>query len=168
MTMQPLLPGIETTRKTAASIFTAAKQLWSRSVDRHCLMYTGMLGDGDSKSHKAVVDMQPYGPDVEIVKECLNHAHKRMGTALLKLAKDQKLGGRGEGRLTKEKALRMQQYYRYALNVGAGNVDDMRNRVWATLFHSVSTDDAQVARSLGASNSVPLQMTRILHHMRIT
>ena len=82
MTMQPLLPGIETTRKTAASTFTAAKQLWSRSVDRHGLMYTGMLGDGDSKAHKAIVDMQPYGPDVEIVKvECLNHAHKRMGTA---------------------------------------------------------------------------------------
>ena len=120
---------------------TAAKQLWSRSVDCHGLMYTGMLGDGDSKAHKAVVDMQLYDPDVEIVKECLNHTHKCMGTALLELAKGQKLGGRGEGRLTKEKALRMQQYYRYALNAVAGNVDDMRNRVWATLFHCVSTDD---------------------------
>ena len=56
-----------------------------------------MLGDGDSKAHKAVVVMEPYGPDVEIVKEeCLNHVHKRMGTALLKLSKEKKLGGRGE------------------------------------------------------------------------
>ena len=120
----------------------AAKQLWSRSVGRHRLMYVGMLGDGDSEEHKAVVDMQPYGPDVDIVKEeCLNHAHKRMGTALLKLSKEKKLGGRGEGRLTKENALRMQHYYRYALNAGAGDVDGMRNRVWATLFHCMSTDD---------------------------
>ncbi len=120
----------------------AAKRLWSRSVARHNLMYTGMLGDGDSKAHKAVVVMEPYGPDVEIVKEeCLNHAHKRMGTALLKLSKEKKLGGRGEGRLTKEKALRMQHYYRFALNAGVGDADDMRNRVWATLFHCLSTDE---------------------------
>ena len=120
----------------------AAKQMWSRSVNRHGLMYTGMLGDGDSKAHKAVVDLEPYGPDVIIEKEeCLNHAHKRMGTALLKLSKEKKLGGRGEGRLTKEKALRLQKYYRYALNAGAGDIDNMRNRVWATLFHCVSTDD---------------------------
>ena len=55
-----------------------------------------MLCDGDSKAHRAVVVMEPYGRDVEIVKEeCLNHAHKRMGTALLKLSKEKKLGGRG-------------------------------------------------------------------------
>ena len=108
----------------------AAKQLWSWSVDHHGLMYTGMLGDGYSKAHKAIIDMQLYGPDVEIIKaEYLKHAHKRMGTAPLKLAKDQKLGGRGEARLTKEKALRMQQYYRYVLNVGAGNVDNMTKQV---------------------------------------
>ena len=61
----------------------AAKRLWSRSVARHNLTYTGMLGDGDSKAHRAVVVMEPYGPEIDIVKEeCLNHAHKRMGTAL--------------------------------------------------------------------------------------
>ena len=46
----------------------AAKRLRSRSVARHNLMYTGMLGDGDSKAHKTVVVMEPYGPDVEIIR----------------------------------------------------------------------------------------------------
>ena len=86
----------------------AAKRLWSRSVRQRGLVYTGLLGDGDSKAYNAVVTLQPYGPDVTISKEeCLNLDHKRMGTALLKVAKSAKLGGRGEGRLTKEKALRM-------------------------------------------------------------
>ena len=76
----------------------AAKRLWERSVRNYGLMYTWMLGVGDSKAYQAVVEMEPYGPDSPIVlEECVNHAHKRMGTALLKLAKKEKLGGRGEG-----------------------------------------------------------------------
>ena len=119
----------------------AAKRLWSRSVHQRGLMYTGLLRDGDSKAYNAVVALQPYGPDVTISKEeCLNHAHKRMGTSLLKLAKSAKLGGRGQGRLTKEKALRMQHYFCYALNAGVGDVDDMRQHVWASVFHCMSTD----------------------------
>ena len=62
-------------------------------------MYTGLVGDGDSKAYQAVVRLEPYGPDTEILKEeCINHAHKRMGTALLKLTKGQKLGGHGQAR----------------------------------------------------------------------
>ena len=67
----------------------AAKRLWGRSVQTNGLMYTGMLGDGDSKAYQAVVELQPYRPDVEIVREqCVNHAYKRMGTALLKLSRE--------------------------------------------------------------------------------
>ena len=42
------------------------------------LMYTGMLGDGDSKAYQAVVDLEPYGPDVTIerrVREPCPQAH---------------------------------------------------------------------------------------------
>ena len=119
----------------------AAKRLWLRSVHTRGLMYTGMLGDGDSKAYQAVVDLEPYGPDVTIEREeCVNHAHKRMGTALLKLEKLEKLGGRGPGRLTKQTALKLQQYYRGAI-MGGGDEDSMRSRVWVTLFHCMSTDD---------------------------
>ena len=65
-----------------------------------------------------------------------------MGTALLKLTKAQKLGGRGRGRLTKDKAIRLQHYYRYAITADDGrDIDSMRNRIWATLFHCMSTDE---------------------------
>ena len=115
-----------------------AKCLWSRSVHTRGLMYTGMLGDGDSKAYQAVVDLEPYGSDITIEREeCANHAHKHMGTALLKLSK---LGGRGLGRFTKQKTLKLQQYYRGAI-MDSGDEDSMRSRVWATLFHCMSTDD---------------------------
>ena len=85
----------------------AAKHLWAWSVQTNGLMYTGMLGDGDSKAYQAVVEVEPYGPDVEIIREeCVNHAHKRMGTALLKLSREKKLGGCGRGRLTTLLSLR--------------------------------------------------------------
>ena len=71
-----------------------------------------------------------------------NLAHKRMGTALLKLTKTQKLGGCGRERLTKDKAIRLQHYYRYAIPADAGrDIDSMWNRIWATLFHCMSTDE---------------------------
>ena len=109
----------------------AAKRLWGCSVATTGLTYTGFLGDGDSKAYQAVVTMAPYGPNITIVKkECVIHAHKRMGTALLKLAKEQKLGGRGHGRLTKEKAIRPQHYYRYTITQDVNrDVDSMRTRV---------------------------------------
>ncbi|XP_048243127.1 uncharacterized protein LOC125376009 [Haliotis rufescens] len=121
----------------------AAKRLWSRSLEKHNIRYTCILSDGDSKTHKAINDLQPYGPDISIDKEdCVNHAHKRMGTALLKLSKELRLGGRGKGKLTKDKALKFQYYYRFAITNNVGNIDGTRNAIWASLFHCMSTDDS--------------------------
>lgn len=121
----------------------AAKRLWSRSLEKHNLRYVCILSDGDAKTHQAINKLAPYGQDVEIKKEdCINHAHKRMGTALLKLTKDLKLGGKGSGRLTHSKALHLQLYYRFAILNNVGDTDAMRSAIWATLFHCVSTDDA--------------------------
>ena len=119
----------------------AAKRIWNRSVDKYNLRYTEMLSDGDSTAFKAVQKMQPYGDDIQLSKlECVNHAHKRMGTALRKLAKAEKLGGQGSGRLTLDKCNRLQSYYRNAIQNNLGNIDDMKSAVWATLHHSMSTD----------------------------
>ena len=53
------------------------------------LHYTGFLSDCDSKAYNAVVKL-----DVPIVnEECVNHVHKRMGTALRNLTKQKRLGG---------------------------------------------------------------------------
>ncbi|XDV25581.1 hypothetical protein PO909_029478 [Leuciscus waleckii] len=69
----------------------AAKRMWARSVSQHQLRYTEMLSDGDSAAFKEVVALNPY-PGHEIVKlECINHAQKRMGTALRKLSAEHPL-----------------------------------------------------------------------------
>ena len=104
-------------------------------------------GDGDSKAYDALVEAQPYGPDVVIDREeCVNHADKRMGAALLKLSKEQKLGGNDKkweaGRLTQAKALKFQAYYGRAIRNNVNNPDGMRRAVWASLLHCMSTDDS--------------------------
>ena len=56
-----------------------------------------------------------YGDFVLSKLECVNHDHKRMGSALCKLTKQEKLGGQGEGRLTADKCNVLQSYYRIAI-----------------------------------------------------
>lgn len=60
-------------------------------------LYTEMLQDRDSTVFNQVVAL-PY-PGHEMKLECINHAHKRMSTALTKLSAEVKLVGRGQGKL---------------------------------------------------------------------
>ena len=131
----------------------AAVRLWQRSEERHGLLYTGFLSDGDSKAHKAVSDLNIYTEPI-VKEECINHVHKRMGTALINLSKQKRLGGRGHGRLTKEKAIKFQHYFRHAITHNIGNQDGMRTAIWASLFHCMSTDeDPQHDRCPSGDNS---------------
>ena len=119
----------------------AARRMWARSLEKYAFRYTTILSDGDASTFAALTQLEPYGPDHVIVKlDCLNHAEKRMGTALRKAAKASKLGGRGDGQLTGVKATKLQLYYGRALRSNVGNADATRDAVWATLFHSTSTD----------------------------
>ena len=131
----------------------AAKRIWLRSVEKYNLRYTEMLSDGDSTAFKALHDLQPYGDIVLSKLECVNHAHKRMGTALRKLTKQEKLGGQGEDRLTVNKCDILQSYYRTAIQNNLGNLDDMKNAVLATLHHSMS---ATFIQHMGAALRVPI------------
>ena len=120
----------------------AALAMWHRSIETHNMRYTCMLSDGDSVAHKAVNDAKVYGPHTNIEKlECINHVDKRMLSALLSRAKTEKLGGNGKGALTKQKCMKLQKYYRKALRENLGNPEAMRTAAWASLLHSVSTDD---------------------------
>ena len=119
----------------------SAKRMWARSVNRHQVRYTEMLSDGDSAAFREVVALNPY-PGHDIVKlECINHAHKRMGTALRKLSAQGKLGGKGLGKLTAKKCKSLQNYYRGAIINNQGSVDGMKAAIWASLLHCMSTDD---------------------------
>lgn len=71
-----------------------------------------MLSDVDSAAFREIVALNPY-PGHEITKlDCINQAHKRMGTALRKLSAQRKLGGKGAGKLTAATCKTLQNYYR--------------------------------------------------------
>ena len=93
----------------------------------------------DFAAYKAVCDIAPCGEKVINKLQCVNHAHKRMGIALRKLAKEERLERRGVGRLTENKCNSLQNFYRGAI-LNIPNIDKMRSAVWASLFHSMSTD----------------------------
>ncbi|KAK7108809.1 hypothetical protein V1264_016475 [Littorina saxatilis] len=122
----------------------AALKLWTESVERTGLRYRTMLSDGDSTAFRAVEESAPYGERRKVTKlECVNHVHKRMGTTLRKQAQENRLGGRGQGRLTAEKCRRLQDYYRGAILSNVDKTEDnMRNAIWGTWFHCTSTDEA--------------------------
>ena len=78
-------------------------RLWSPS-EVLGLRYTGFLSDGDSKTFKAVSDLNLFNKLI-VKEECVNHVHKRMGTALRHLSKSKQLGCKGQGRLTQDKTI---------------------------------------------------------------
>lgn len=119
----------------------AARILWERSEERG-FRYTGFLSDGDSKAFSLVSDLALYGPEYPIAREeCVNHAHKRMGGALRKLRKEKCLGGKGQGKLTDSMCDFFQSMYRKAIKDNVGNPEKMREAIFATLFHCMSTDE---------------------------
>lgn len=44
------------------------KEMFSRSEEKFNVKYTNYIGDGDSKTFKALLDLQPYGEDVVFKK----------------------------------------------------------------------------------------------------
>ena len=122
-----------------------ARRLWGRSIEKASLRYTTMLCDGDSKSFDAVAEDNIYGKDKKLEKEdCINHISKRMGTGLRKLVDTAKAGGNpisGRGKLTKEKILKIQNYYGKAVKENAHDLVLLKKRIFAILFHLTSSDE---------------------------
>jgi len=53
------------------------------SEEKFGVRYENYIGDGNSKTFKAILDVNPYGDDFKVVKnECIGHVEKRMGTRL--------------------------------------------------------------------------------------
>ena len=92
--------------------------------------------------------MKVYGDDITIVKEeCVNHVVKRMGTALRKLTTQTKktgvtLGGRGDGKLTKETMNELWVFYDRVIRSHRDDLEGMENAVMASFYH-VSLTDAE-------------------------
>ena len=121
----------------------AVKRIWQRSVEKHKFRYTTILSDGDSKSFLALAESNMYG-DIAIHKEeCVNYASKRMGTALRNLiddCKSRKESISGKGKLTAIKITKIQNYYGRAIKDHCNDIELMKKRIYAILFHMSSSD----------------------------
>ncbi|KAJ4432026.1 hypothetical protein ANN_20640 [Periplaneta americana] len=124
----------------------AALILWKRS-EQYGPRNTTILSDGDASTYKRLSDEKPHGASVAIQKEeCINHIGKRLGTALRKAVSEWrtrgcKLGGRGRGTLKAMTIAKLQKYYQKAILDNRGNLLAMKSAIYATLFHSISTDE---------------------------
>ncbi|GFW37255.1 uncharacterized protein TNCV_5021531 [Trichonephila clavipes] len=123
----------------------AAAKIWSQS-EACGFRYTTLLSDCDAKTHKFLNSLKIYGPDVEILKEeCINHVNKRLGTSLRNLVKDWRakgitLGGKSYGSLKETTIKKLTQYYQKAILENKGDIQGMKKSIYATLYHSISTD----------------------------
>lgn len=118
----------------------AVIEMFHRSKDLHDLKYSSYIGDGDSKTFKGIIDSEPYEDLVVQKKECISHVQKRMGTRLRNLKKSSKNLG-GKGKLSAKLIDELTIYYGLAIRRNPTSLDDMKNEIWATLFHKLSTDE---------------------------
>ncbi|CAN8021772.1 unnamed protein product, partial [Ixodes persulcatus] len=118
----------------------AAVRIWQRSQSCDTpLCFKKFLSDGDSKAYTAVVEANVYGGAVDIEKEdCTNHVAKRLGSALRKLKVPLP---RGE-KLKEPVIQKLQTYYQVAITSNRGSVKGMHQAIWASYFHSCSSDGA--------------------------
>ena len=106
------------------------ERIWRRSIAKNRLHYTTITSDGDSKAFNNLVAVEPYGPDVSLVKhECVGHVQKWMYYALTTLKKsvvydndDNIVKFGGAGRLTDASIKAVNVYYGGAI---VGDIDGM-------------------------------------------
>lgn len=118
----------------------SVKEMFLRSEEKFGVKYTNYIGDGDSKTFKAILDSKPYGDEVPIIKsECINHVEKRMHSRLQKIKKEKKLGGRNK--LTDKIIKNLTKYYGLSIQRNKDSIENMKNAIMATYFHIFSTKD---------------------------
>lgn len=118
-------------------------------MDKHNLRYTIYIGDGDSASHKAIVEAAPYGDTIVTKSDCTGHVQKRMGTSLTRLiletkekaviptpeGQPQRKGIQGKKGLTKKLMDQIQNYYGLAIRGNIGNKEGMIKAINAIFGH---------------------------------
>ena len=129
----------------------AAVKMFLRSIDKHRLLYTTYVGDGDSSSFAEVADacFKEFGEGYLVLKEdCIGHIQKRMGTNLRsyknknkgrKLADGGTVGGCG--RLTDAAIDSLQNYYGYAIRKNTNDIEKMTKAIWAIFYHSIQGEN---------------------------
>ncbi|GBN44072.1 hypothetical protein AVEN_22481-1 [Araneus ventricosus] len=80
-------------------------------------------------------------------EECLNHVAKRLGTGLRNKVKECRskgviIGGRIDGSLKESPILKLTNFYRKAVKDNVPDVQKMKTAIFASLFHTSSTEKA--------------------------
>lgn len=118
----------------------SVQEMFLRSREKFGVTYINYIGDGDSTTYKAILDLNPYGNDTPVVKsECVQHVEKRMGTRLRNIKKTKKLGGKGK--LTDVLIKKLTIYYGLAIRRNVNSVTEMKKAIMATLSHLCSTNE---------------------------
>lgn len=72
-------------------------EMFLTSEEKYGVKYGNYIGDGDTKTFKAILDKNPYGDEFQVIKiERISHVQKRMGSRLRNLKKTEKLGSKGK------------------------------------------------------------------------
>ena len=66
---------------------TGVVQCFQESEDFHKVRIINFIGDGDSKSHSAVIEANPYLGTIVQKLECVGHVEKRCGSRLRSIKK---------------------------------------------------------------------------------
>ena len=122
-----------------------ALAMYQRSIEKHRLIYSEYLGDGDT-SFKEIVDADPYKKyHTQVIKlECCGHVQKRLKTQLRNKVKEFK-GTQTplslERASLQQKINSMQNFYGLAIRQNTGNLYSMKKAVGAILYHYTKFND---------------------------
>ena len=127
-----------------------------RSIDKYGLWYTTFVNDGDSNCFASVCEALKNAPtcfSYEVKKkECVDHIQKLIGTAFreykrimkwIRLADEKSVSGKGG--LTDFVINRIQKYFVYCIRNNKGNLQGMKNDIWAIFKHIIEDDSISVA-----------------------
>ena len=120
--------------------------IFCSSVQKHKLIYSHYIGDGDTNAFNEIVDSEPY-KDFNIVPlklECVGHIQKRLGTRLRELRKSYRhtvTPLTGKGKLTDKVVNTLQNYFGMAIRQNKGKLYPMKKAIAATLWHCTEFND---------------------------
>ncbi|KAG0429416.1 hypothetical protein HPB47_023663 [Ixodes persulcatus] len=112
-------------------------RIWQRTLLYATpLQFMTFVSEGDSKACAAVPEANFYGTAPIVKKDCTNHVAKRLSTRLRKLKTPPPRGQKlKDGTIQK-----LQSYFQIAITSNRGSVRGMHCAIWASYFHSCSTD----------------------------
>nr|XP_012146536.1 PREDICTED: uncharacterized protein LOC105663283 [Megachile rotundata] len=106
----------------------SARKMFLQSEEKYEIKYGNYIEDGDSKTFKAILDINPYEEEFQVQKsEYIGHVEKGMGTRM-------PMG-------TDARIKKLQSCYGLAIRRNVNSVPDMKNAIWATYYHLCSTDE---------------------------